>query len=123
MHNGPMKYIYSIEGDFIEEMERKENPLVANHPDEAHAFFIPISITNIVYYLHTPSESHGFFKRIQTIVEDYIGVIADRYPYWNRSKGADHFFVSCHDWVCISQLLLLIFYRESCICIKLRTLK
>ncbi|PWA50374.1 exostosin-like protein [Artemisia annua] len=98
MHTGPMKYIYSIEGDFIEEMQRKENPLVANDPDEAHAFFIPISITNIVYYLHTPSESIGFFKRIQTIVEDYIGVIAEKYPYWNRSKGADHFFVSCHDW-------------------------
>ncbi|GJT48724.1 exostosin-like protein [Tanacetum coccineum] len=98
MHNGPMKYIYSIEGDFIEEMERKENPLVANHPDEAHAFFIPISITNIVYYLYTPSENIGFIERIQTIVEDYIGVIAEKYPYWNRSKGADHFFVSCHDW-------------------------
>nr|XP_043626090.1 probable glycosyltransferase At5g11130 [Erigeron canadensis] len=98
MHNGPMKYIYSIEGDFIEEMERKGNPMVATHPDEAHAFFIPISITKIVYFLHTPAESIGFFERMQAIVEDYIGVIAQRYPYWNRSNGADHFFVSCHDW-------------------------
>ncbi|CAI9259466.1 unnamed protein product [Lactuca saligna] len=56
MHNGPMIFVYSIEGDFIEEMERKGNPMVAKHPDEAHAFFIP------------------------------------------HNNGADHFFVSCHDW-------------------------
>nr|XP_043623173.1 probable glycosyltransferase At3g42180 [Erigeron canadensis] len=98
VHNGPMRYVYSIEGDFIEEMERNGNPMAASHPDEAHAFFIPISVTNIVYYLYTPSEIHHFSKRIQAIVEDYVGVIAERYPYWNRSNGADHFYVSCHDW-------------------------
>ncbi|KAI3775426.1 hypothetical protein L1987_50002 [Smallanthus sonchifolius] len=98
VHNGPMKYVYSVEGDFIEEMERKGNPMGARHPDEAHAFFIPISITNIIYYLFKPDEAIGFKQRIQAIVEDYIGVIAERYPYWNHSNGADHFFVSCHDW-------------------------
>lgn len=99
MHNGPMKYIYSVEGDFIEEMERKGNPMVAIDPDEAHAFFIPISITNIVYYLYKPDEALGFLERMQAIVKDYIRVIKEKYPYWNRSNGADHFFVSCHDWV------------------------
>ncbi|KAI3714863.1 hypothetical protein L6452_21823 [Arctium lappa] len=98
MHTGPMKNIYSVEGDFIQEMERKGNPMAANHPDEAHAFFIPISITNIVYYLYKPSEAFGFRERMQAIIEDYIGIIAERYPYWNRSNGADHFYVSCHDW-------------------------
>ncbi|KAL9992102.1 putative xylogalacturonan beta-1,3-xylosyltransferase [Helianthus debilis subsp. tardiflorus] len=98
MHYGPMKFVYSIEGDFIEEMERKGNPVVARDPDEAHAFFIPISVTNIIHYLYKPNETFGFQERMQAIVEDYIGVIAERYPYWNRSDGADHFFVSCHDW-------------------------
>ncbi|XP_071685545.1 probable glycosyltransferase At5g20260 [Rutidosis leptorrhynchoides] len=97
-HNGPMKCIYSIEGDFIQQMERKGHPVVANHPDEAHAFFIPISVSNIVQYLYMPTEKSGFFRRMQVIVEDYIGVIAERYPYWNRSNGADHFYVACHDW-------------------------
>ncbi|MFS7982112.1 putative xylogalacturonan beta-1,3-xylosyltransferase [Helianthus anomalus] len=100
MHYGPMRFVYSIEGDFIEEMERKGNPVVARDPDEAHAFFIPISVTNIIHYLYKPNETfRGFLERMQAIVEDYIGVIAERYPYWNRSDGADHFFVSCHDWV------------------------
>ncbi|CAH1426524.1 unnamed protein product [Lactuca virosa] len=100
MHNGPMKFVYSIEGDFIEEMERKGNPMVAKHPDEAHVFFIPISITKIVHYLFMPDdEPFAFIDRtLQPIVEDYINVIAEKYPFWNRSNGADHFFVSCHDW-------------------------
>ncbi|KAL4589825.1 hypothetical protein LXL04_002735 [Taraxacum kok-saghyz] len=98
MHYGPMKLVYCIEGDFIEEMERKGNPIVANNPDEAHAFFIPISVTNMVHYLYTPDEAYNIRERMQAILEDYIKVIAERYPYWNRSKGADHFYVSCHDW-------------------------
>nr|KAJ0206288.1 hypothetical protein LSAT_V11C500262690 [Lactuca sativa] len=98
MHNGPMKSIYSAEGHFIEEMERNGNPLAAKHPDEAHAFFIPISVAKIVHYLFTPAEAYGFLERMQTIFEDYIDIISQRYPYWNRSNGADHFFVSCHDW-------------------------
>ncbi|XP_076909983.1 putative glycosyltransferase At5g11130 [Bidens hawaiensis] len=98
MHYGPMKFVYSIEGDFIAEMERKGNPMVATDPDEAHAFFIPISVTNIVHYLFKPNEVIGFLERMQAILEDHIRVISERYPYWNRSNGADHFFVSCHDW-------------------------
>ncbi|KAK9078778.1 hypothetical protein SSX86_002836 [Deinandra increscens subsp. villosa] len=98
MHNGPMKFVYSLEGDFIQEMEREGNPMAARDPDEAHVFFIPISVTNIVYYLYDPNNAIAFRNRMRIIVQDYIGVIAERYPYWNRSNGADHFFVSCHDW-------------------------
>ncbi|KAM0017994.1 putative xylogalacturonan beta-1,3-xylosyltransferase [Helianthus debilis subsp. tardiflorus] len=118
MHNGPMKSIYSSEGLFIEEIERKGNPVVANHPDEAHAFFIPISICNIVRYLFDSSDHpYSFLEKIQHIVEDYIGVIAERYPYWNRTNGADHFYVSCHDWVCtfLELLFIFIFFKMSCL--------
>ncbi|KAJ8551484.1 hypothetical protein K7X08_021499 [Anisodus acutangulus] len=100
VHNGPMKEIYAIEGHFIGEMESKgERPFLASHPDEAHAFFIPISVAYIVHYLFIPGTNHIFRAKLQRVVEDYIHVIANKYPYWNRSNGADHFIVSCHDWV------------------------
>ncbi|XP_076915415.1 putative glycosyltransferase At5g20260 [Bidens hawaiensis] len=99
MHDGPMKSIYSSEGQFIEEMEREGNPIAANHPDEAHAFFIPISVANVIHYLYNRSAPpYNFLEKIQEIFEKYIGGVAEKYPYWNRSNGADHFFVSCHDW-------------------------
>ena len=98
-HVGPMTYIYSIEGHFIDEMENGESPFMARHPDEAHAFFLPLSVSKIVdcFFRLEPYAFHGRLVRIFT---DYINVIKDKYPYWNRSIGADHLMVSCHDWVC-----------------------
>ncbi|KAK9947506.1 hypothetical protein M0R45_003127 [Rubus argutus] len=29
---------------------------------------------------------------------EMIKTVQDKYPHWNRSKGADHFMLSCHDW-------------------------
>lgn len=98
VHDGPLKDIYAIEGQFISEMEIGINPFMASHPDEAHAFFIPISVANIVNYVYKPVINYSR-EQLQRLVEDYIGVIANKYPYWNRSNGADHFMVSCHDWV------------------------
>ncbi|KAJ8492330.1 hypothetical protein OPV22_014051 [Ensete ventricosum] len=31
-------------------------------------------------------------------IADCIDVIADKHRYWNRSLGADHFILFCHDW-------------------------
>ncbi|KAL8503701.1 hypothetical protein ACS0TY_022428 [Phlomoides rotata] len=97
-HRGPQKNIYSSEGQFIDEMESPDQKFAAPHPDEAHAFFIPVSITNIVHYVYDPSHRDFGRERIQDLVEDYIKVVANKYPYWNRSGGADHFYVACHDW-------------------------
>lgn len=105
-HNGPTTYIYSIEGQFIFEMESGPSPFMAQHPDEAHAFFLPLSVSKITDYLFRPHQE-TFFHRLVRIFKDYIFVIADRYPYWNRSSGADHFMVSCHDWVNLLYRLLL----------------
>jgi hypothetical protein len=32
-----------------------------------------------------------------SIVENYVESIISKYPYWNRTDGADHFFLICHD--------------------------
>lgn len=31
------------------------------------------------------------------IVENYVQSLISKYPYWNQTQGADHFFVTCHD--------------------------
>ncbi|RWR97883.1 putative glycosyltransferase [Cinnamomum micranthum f. kanehirae] len=78
-------------------MESGRTLFLARRPDEAHAFFLPVSIVNVVRFINKPANT---FSRepLQHLVTDYIGVVSNKYPYWNRSQGGDHFFVSCHDW-------------------------
>ncbi|XP_027368786.1 probable glycosyltransferase At3g42180 [Abrus precatorius] len=101
VHDGPVNDIYAIEGQFMDEMDNdKWSHFRARHPDEAHVFLLPFSIANVVHYVYKPILKQSDYEpvRLQRLVEDYIGVIADKYPYWNRSKGADHLLLSCHDW-------------------------
>ncbi|KAL5547759.1 hypothetical protein UlMin_002990 [Ulmus minor] len=99
-HIGPMNNIYGIEGQFIDEIENGNSPFKAKNPDEAHTFFLPLSIANIIHYVYHPIRSKADYNRdrLHRLTMDYIGVVANKYPYWNRSHGADHFLVSCHDW-------------------------
>ncbi|KAI3857611.1 hypothetical protein MKW98_028875 [Papaver atlanticum] len=103
VHEGPLSLLYAIEGHFIEEMESKKNPFAAQNPAEAHAFFLPFSVTNMRTYFYMPLYNSYSFDPIQHFVTDYVRVISEKYHYWNRSNGGDHFMVSCHDWApCIS---------------------
>ncbi|KAF8400601.1 hypothetical protein HHK36_013900 [Tetracentron sinense] len=97
IHDGPLNDIYSIEGQFISEMDSGKSRFEARHPDEAHTFFLPFSVANVIQFIYLPITTYSR-ERLQHIVEDYIGTISDKYLYWNRSSGADHFMVSCHDW-------------------------
>ncbi|XP_010454331.2 PREDICTED: probable glycosyltransferase At5g20260 [Camelina sativa] len=97
VHMGPMNNIYSIEGQFVDEIERGMSPFAASHPEEAHAFLLPVSIANVVHYLYRPLVTYSR-EQLHKVFLDYVNVVAHKYPYWNRSLGADHFFVSCHDW-------------------------
>lgn len=101
MHGSPVNNIYAMEGQFMEEMEDNLNPFRASHPDRAHAFYLPFSVARIVEYVYKPITSMADYSRdrLQRVVNDYIGLVSERHPYWNRSYGADHFMVSCHDWV------------------------
>ncbi|KAI9378639.1 hypothetical protein POPTR_018G124945v4 [Populus trichocarpa] len=97
VHGGPLNNIYGVEGQFLDEMEHGKSPFAASHPDEAHMFLLPISVAYIISYVYKPIVTYSR-DELQRLVQDYVGVVADKYPYWNRSKGADHFLVSCHDW-------------------------
>ncbi|XP_075499575.1 LOW QUALITY PROTEIN: putative glycosyltransferase At3g07620 [Primulina tabacum] len=94
-HSGPSKNIYSTEGIFLGLIESNTHFRTFD-PDEAHAYFLPFSVVMILQYLFDPIERDKAV--LQRVVGDYVGVISNKYPYWNRSFGADHFMLSCHDW-------------------------
>ncbi|KAH7512072.1 hypothetical protein FEM48_Zijuj12G0051700 [Ziziphus jujuba var. spinosa] len=94
-HNGPCKSIYSMEGNFIHEIEMNSH-FRTRDPDKAHVFFLPFSVTMMVRYVYV-RDSHDFRPIRQTVI-DYINVVSGKYPFWNRSLGADHFMLACHDW-------------------------
>ncbi|RDX69590.1 putative glycosyltransferase, partial [Mucuna pruriens] len=94
-HNGPCKSIYSMEGNFIHAIEMNDQ-FRTRDPEKAHVFFIPFSVAMLVQFVYV-RDSHDFGP-IKKTVTDYVNVIAGKYPYWNRSLGADHFTLACHDW-------------------------
>ncbi|XP_040989672.1 LOW QUALITY PROTEIN: probable glycosyltransferase At5g11130 [Juglans microcarpa x Juglans regia] len=96
LHYGSMKDIYSIEGHFIDELESGKSLFIAREPEEATAFFLSLSIVNIIQYIYRPCTNYSH-ERLQNVV-NYIHIISKKYTYWKRSSGADHFMVSCHDW-------------------------
>eukprot|EP00268_Persea_americana_P019937 TRINITY_DN20274_c0_g1_i6.p1 TRINITY_DN20274_c0_g1~~TRINITY_DN20274_c0_g1_i6.p1 ORF type:complete len:493 (+),score=71.35 TRINITY_DN20274_c0_g1_i6:470-1948(+) len=63
---------------------------ITKDPSEADLFFLPFSIARL---RHDPRVNVG---GIQDFIKMYISNISQNYPYWNRSGGADHFYVACH---------------------------
>ncbi|KAF3677291.1 putative glycosyltransferase [Capsicum annuum] len=31
-------------------------------------------------------------------LRNYVNMLAAKYPFWNCTRGSDHFLVACHDW-------------------------
>ncbi|CAN0877543.1 Probable glycosyltransferase At5g25310 [Linum grandiflorum] len=98
VHDGPCKDIYTVEGRFIHEMEHgiSSRRFKTEDPWRAHAFFMPFSVTWMVKYLYIPLSYD--LSPLRRFVADYVRVISGKYPFWNRTLGADHFMLSCHDW-------------------------
>ncbi|CAI9772082.1 unnamed protein product [Fraxinus pennsylvanica] len=69
---------------------RKLTGKYANDPDQADLFFIPISC-------HKMRGKGISYENMTVIVQNYVESLMFKYPYWNRTLGADHFFVTCHD--------------------------
>ncbi|XP_073062829.1 probable glycosyltransferase At5g03795 [Primulina eburnea] len=94
-HNGPCGSIYSMEGNFIYKMETTK--FRTREPENAHVFFLPFSVASIVHFIYNKSPKDHWLPMKQT-VKDYVDLVSKKYPYWNRSLGADHFMLACHDW-------------------------
>ncbi|KAK9101208.1 hypothetical protein Scep_024638 [Stephania cephalantha] len=90
-----LKGIYASEGWFMKLMEGNRK-FVVKDPTKAHLFYMPFSSRMLEHTLYVPN-SHNMTNLAQ-YVKDYTLMIATKYPFWNRTSGADHFFVACHDW-------------------------
>ncbi|XP_059281382.1 probable glycosyltransferase At5g03795, partial [Lycium ferocissimum] len=63
---------------------------ITKDPSNADLFFIPFSIARL---RHDPRVG---IAGIKDFIKSYIFNISHEYPYWNRTNGADHFYVACH---------------------------
>ncbi|KAF3628879.1 putative glycosyltransferase-like isoform X1 [Capsicum annuum] len=94
-HSGPLDGIYASEGWFIKLLQENKG-FVTKNPKKAHLFYLPISFRLLKMTLYVP-DSHNRTNIIQ-FLSNYVEMIAQKYRFWNRTGGADHFIVACHDW-------------------------
>ncbi|XP_015083951.1 probable glycosyltransferase At5g03795 [Solanum pennellii] len=94
-HSGPLDGIYASEGWFVKLLQENKR-FVTKNPKKAHLFYLPISFRLLKLTLYVP-DSHNRTNIIQ-FLSNYVDMIAQKYRFWNRTDGADHFIVACHDW-------------------------
>lgn len=81
-------------GNYASESYFKKNlfksHFITKNPSEADLFYLPFSIATL------RNDKRVGVGGIQDFVKHYIFNISRDYPYWNRTGGADHFYVACH---------------------------
>ncbi|KAL7159324.1 hypothetical protein ABFS83_01G019800 [Erythranthe nasuta] len=94
-HQPPLKGIYASEGWFMKLLKSSKR-FVTKNPKKAHLFYLPFSSRNLEITLYVPN-SHSRKNLIEHL-SNYVEIIRSKYNFWNRTNGADHFLVACHDW-------------------------
>ncbi|VFQ97687.1 unnamed protein product [Cuscuta campestris] len=94
-HKPDLRGIYASEGWFMKQLTTNTK-YVTDDPRKAHLFYLPFGSHNLQRSLYVP-DSHSFANLIEYL-NAYLQLIRGRYPFWNRTCGADHFLVACHDW-------------------------
>lgn len=64
--------------------------MVTKDPSEANFFFLPVSITK------ARMDKRIDVAGLQNFCAKYVTGLRSEWGYWNRSNGADHFYLSCH---------------------------
>ncbi|XP_045799443.1 probable glycosyltransferase At5g03795 [Trifolium pratense] len=95
MHLPYLLGIYASEGWFMRLME-VDKQFVTKDAKKAHLFYIPFSSRMLEETLYV-ANSHTF-RNLRQYLNNYVDTIAAKHSFWNRTGGADHFFVACHDW-------------------------
>lgn len=81
---------------------------VTRNASEANMFYLPFSISGL------RNDKRVGVHGLDNFISSYIATIKQKWPYWNRTAGADHFFVSCHS---ITKLVSekVVYLRENAI--------
>ncbi|KAK8453225.1 hypothetical protein SEVIR_5G248100v4 [Setaria viridis] len=94
-HTPPLSGIYASEGWFMKLLKESRRHVVAD-PSKAHLFYLPYSSQQLRLTLYVP-DSHDL-RPLSVYLRNFVRGLANKYPFWNRTRGADHFLVACHDW-------------------------
>ncbi|XP_016510893.2 putative glycosyltransferase At5g03795 [Nicotiana tabacum] len=94
-HQPRLKGIYASEGWFMKQLKASQH-FLTNDPNKAHLFYLPFSSQILGEVVYVPG-SHSF-TNLKAYLKNYVDLIKGRYPFWNRTQGADHFLIACHDW-------------------------
>ncbi|KAL0904077.1 hypothetical protein M5K25_026149 [Dendrobium thyrsiflorum] len=95
-HQPLLGSIYASEGWFMKLMESNNNHYLVKDPRQAHLFYMPFSSRFLQLSLYARN-SHNR-TALRKHLKNYVDMIAAKYPFWNRTGGADHFLAACHDW-------------------------
>lgn len=95
-HQPILRGLYASEGWFMKLMEANKQFVVKN-PAKAHLFYMPFSSRMLEFSVYVRN-SHNR-TNLRQYLKDYTDKISAKYRYFNRTSGADHFLVACHDWV------------------------
>ncbi|KAL2926405.1 hypothetical protein RDABS01_023622 [Bienertia sinuspersici] len=94
-HHPKLRGLYAAEGWFMKLIERSKHFIVRN-ARKAHLYYLPFSSGTLRTALH--DKKSASVKDLEHYLADYVNLIKTRYHFWNRTRGADHFFIACHDW-------------------------
>lgn len=94
-HQPRLTGIYASEGWFMKLLQGSKQYVTTN-PEEALLFYFPFSSQILGEIVYVPN-SHSF-DNLKQYLRNYLDMIKARYSFWNRTSGADHFLVACHDW-------------------------
>ena len=81
----------SSTADFFFRTLAKSENFITDNPEEAQLYLLPISIDSLWIELGPGKVGLQLRRHVQKV--------RDTYPYWSRSLGADHFYLSCHAYV------------------------
>nr|GMD47622.1 probable glycosyltransferase At3g07620 [Ipomoea batatas] len=94
-HTPILKGIYASEGWFMK-LLKSSKQFVTKNPKKAHLFYLPFSSRMLEETLYV-TDSHDR-KPLIKCLSDYLNGLIQKHNFWNRTIGADHFLVACHDW-------------------------